>query len=132
MTADKAYASVWDAIEDTPAQAENMKLRSSLMMAISERVKASGLNQTQAAHLFAVTQPRMSDLMRGKINLFSLDMLVGMLSAAGIRIEIKVQPPNAKKVQAKTLNLPPIAKTRAVIPNGKNVGAKAARRRRAA
>jgi predicted XRE-type DNA-binding protein len=132
MTADKAYASVWDAIEDTPAQAENMKLRSSLMMAISERVKAAGLNQTQAAHLFAVTQPRMSDLMRGKINLFSLDMLVGMLSAAGIRIEIKVQLPNAKKVQSKTLNLPPIAKTRAVIPHGKNVGAKAARRRRAA
>jgi predicted XRE-type DNA-binding protein len=129
---DKAYASVWDAIEDTPAQAENMKLRSALMMAITEHVKAAGLNQTQAANLFAVTQPRMSDLMRGKINLFSLDMLVGMLSAAGIGIEMKVERPIAKTVQARSLNLP----KRAVTPKGKHhsvrVGAKAARRRRAA
>jgi predicted XRE-type DNA-binding protein len=141
---DKAYASVWDAIEDTPAQAENMKLRSALMMAISEHVKAAGLNQTQAANLFAVTQPRISDLMRGKINLFSLDMLVGMLSAAGIRIEMTVQRPIAKTAQARSLNLPRRASTRisraadreAVTPKGKRhvvlPAAKAARRRRAA
>jgi predicted XRE-type DNA-binding protein len=120
---DKAYASVWDAIEDTPAQAENMKLRSALMMAISEHVKAAGLNQTQAADLFAVTQPRISDLMRGKINLFSLDMLVGMLSAAGIGIEMKVHQPIAQKARV------PKAKLQHRVAN---VRAKAARRRAAA
>ena len=128
----KAYASVWDAIEDTAMQAENMKLRSALMMAISDHIKSLGLNQTRAADLFAVTQPRISDLMRGKISLFSLDMLVGMLSAAGIGIEMKVLRPIAKTVQARSLNLP----KRAVTPKGKHhvvhTGAKAARRRRAA
>jgi predicted XRE-type DNA-binding protein len=87
---DQVFASVWDAIEDTPPQAENMKLRSSLMMAISEHIKSNGLNQTQAAKLFGVTQPRISDLMRGKINLFSIDTLVAMLSSAGLQIEMKI------------------------------------------
>jgi predicted XRE-type DNA-binding protein len=90
------FASVWDAIEDTPAQAENMRLRSSLMMAISEHVKAKGLNQTQAAHLFGVTQPRISDLMRGKIGLFSIDTLVAMLSSAGLQVEMKIHGPAAR------------------------------------
>jgi predicted XRE-type DNA-binding protein len=52
-------------------------------MAISEHVKAKGLNQTQAAHLFGV-MPRISDLMRGKIGLFSIDTLVAMLSSASL------------------------------------------------
>jgi predicted XRE-type DNA-binding protein len=66
---------VWDAIEDTPAQAENMKLRSSLMMALKDQIAHEKLSQSQAAKLFGVTQPRVSDLMRGKIDLFSLDTL---------------------------------------------------------
>ena len=89
---DKAFKSVWDAIEDDPAQAANMKHRSALMMAISEHVKAKGLNQTEAAKLFAVSQPRISDLMRGKIGMFSIDTLVAMLAAAGIEIDIRVSP----------------------------------------
>jgi len=89
---DKAFKSVWDAIEEDPAQAANMKHRSALMMAISEHIKAKGLNQTQAAKLFAVSQPRISDLMRGKIGLFSIDTLVAMLAAAGIEIDIRVRP----------------------------------------
>jgi predicted XRE-type DNA-binding protein len=88
---DKAYKSVWDAIEDDPAQAANMKHRSRLMMAISEHIKSQGLTQTAAAKLFAVSQPRISDLKRGKIGLFSIDTLVAMLSAAGIGIDIKVR-----------------------------------------
>ena len=90
---DKAFASVWDAIEDNPAQAANMKHRSALMMAISEHIKSKGLSQTEAAKLFAVSQPRISDLMRGKISLFSIDTLVAMLAAAGIRIEMRVRVP---------------------------------------
>jgi predicted XRE-type DNA-binding protein len=84
------FASVWDAIEDTPAQAENMKLRSSLMMALKDHIASEGLSQSRAAKLFGVTQPRVSDLMRGKIELFGLDTLVNMLAAAGLRIELHV------------------------------------------
>ncbi len=84
------FASVWDAIEDTPAEAENMKLRSALMMALKEHIAGTGLSQSQAAKLFGVTQPRVSDLVRGKIDLFSLDALVNMASTAGLHIEIRV------------------------------------------
>jgi predicted XRE-type DNA-binding protein len=86
----KRFPSIWDAIEDTPAQAENMKLRSALMMALKERIDHEGLSQSQAAKLFGVTQPRISDLTRGKIELFGLDTLVNMAAAAGLRIEMRV------------------------------------------
>jgi hypothetical protein len=56
-----------DASEDTPEQAENMKLRSALMRALKEHISRAGLSQSQAAKLFGVTQPRVPDLMRGKI-----------------------------------------------------------------
>jgi predicted XRE-type DNA-binding protein len=84
------FASVWDAIEDTPEEAENMKLRSQLMMALKSQIDLREMSQAEAAKLFGVTQPRVSDLMRGKINLFSLDALVNMASAAGLHIEIQV------------------------------------------
>ncbi len=84
------FASVWDAIEDTPEEAENMKLRSGLMMALKAHVVRANLNQTEAARLFGVTQPRVSDLMRGKINLFGLDALVNMATAAGLHVEMRV------------------------------------------
>ncbi|CEE27852.1 helix-turn-helix domain-containing protein [Xanthomonas citri] len=84
------FASVWDAIEDTPPQAENMKLRSALMMALKDHIAREGLSQSQAAKVFGVTQPRVSDLMRGKIDLFSLDTLVNMLAAADLHIEMQV------------------------------------------
>lgn len=84
------FASVWDAIEDTPPQAENMKLRSALMMALKDHIAREGLSQSQAAKVLGVTQPRVSDLMRGKIDLFSLDTLVNMLAAADLHIEMRV------------------------------------------
>ena len=84
------FASVWDAIEDTPEEAENMKLRSGLMMALKTHLVRTDLSQSQAAKLFGVTQPRVSDLMRGKINLFSLDALVNMAAAAGMHVEMRV------------------------------------------
>ncbi len=85
------FASVWDAIEDTPAEAENMKLRSALMMALKGHIARAGMSQSQAAKLFGVTQPRVSDLLRGKINLFGLHTLVNMAVAAGLHVEIRVQ-----------------------------------------
>ena len=87
---DKQFTSVWDAIEGDPGQAENMKLRSRLMMALRDHIAGEGLSQAGAAKLLGVTQPRISDLVRGKIDLFSLDTLVNMLAAAGLHIELQV------------------------------------------
>ncbi len=85
------FTSIWDAIEDTPEEAENMKLRSVLMTALKNHITRTGMSQAQAAKLFGVTQPRVSDLMRGKINLFGLDALVNMATAAGLHIELQVR-----------------------------------------
>ena len=87
---DERYASVWDAIEADPGQAENMKLRSRLMMALRDHIAQDKLSQAAAAELLGVTQPRVSDLVRGKVDLFSLDTLVNMLAAAGLHVEIQV------------------------------------------
>ena len=76
------FSSVWDAIESTPMEAESMKLRSALMMALTNHVKQSGITQVRAARLFGVTQRRISDLLRGRINLFNLDALVDMVLAS--------------------------------------------------
>lgn len=67
-----------------------MKLRSALMIALKEHIARAGLSQSQAAKVFGVTQPRVSDLMRGKINLFGLDALVNMAAAAGLHIDLRI------------------------------------------
>lgn len=85
------FASVWDAIEDTSEAAENMKLRSVLMIALKAHIARAGLSQSQAAKVFGVTQPRVSDLMRGKINLFGLDALVNLAAAAGLHIDLRIR-----------------------------------------
>lgn len=87
---DESFASVWDAIADTPAEAENMRLRSALMMALERHIKVQGWSQADAARRLGVTQPRVSDLMRGKIDLFSLDTLVNMVTAAGLHVDMQV------------------------------------------
>jgi predicted XRE-type DNA-binding protein len=87
----KRFASVWDAIEDTPEQAENMKLRSPLMIALKDHMAGSHLSQAKIAKLFGVIQPRASNLMRGKINVFGLDALVNMATAAGLRVKLRVR-----------------------------------------
>ena len=92
------YESVWDAIADTPQEAASMKARSKLMMELGEIINTRKLRQKDAAELFGVTQPRISDLMRGKIHLFSLDMLMDMASTAGMRPEINVTKPRIKRV----------------------------------
>jgi predicted XRE-type DNA-binding protein len=84
------FESAWDAIEATPAQAENMKLRSSLMMALKDHIEETGMSQKAAAKLLGVTQPRISDLVRGRIDLFAIDSLVNMVAAGGLRVEVRV------------------------------------------
>ncbi len=93
MTDKQRFTSVWDAIEDTPQEAASMKARSSLMMELSTVIQSSGMTQSDAAALFGVTQPRVSDLMRGKINLFSLDTLIDMAATAGMSPTVKVSKP---------------------------------------
>ncbi len=61
------------------------------MLALKRHIERKELNQTEAARVFGVTQPRISNLMRGKIELFGLDMLVNMLSAAGLRVTLQVK-----------------------------------------
>jgi predicted XRE-type DNA-binding protein len=89
MNANK-FDNIWEAIEDTPAEAENMKLRSTLMMALSEHIVSMGMSQADAAKRFGVTQPRISDLMQGKIDRFGLDALVNMAASAGLHIKIQI------------------------------------------
>ena len=84
------FDSVWDAIEVTKARAENIRLRSSLMMSLKDHIARGGLSQSQAAKVFGVTQPRVSDLIRGKIEPFGLDSLVNMAAAAGLHVEMRV------------------------------------------
>ena len=86
----ETFESVWDAIEDTPEEAANMKLRSALMMAINDHIRSSGWTQQEAARRLRVTQPRISDLMRGKIDLFGLDTLVNLITAAGLQVQMRV------------------------------------------
>ena len=87
----KKFQSVWDAIEDTPQQAASMRARSELVMELTELIKRRGMTQVEAAKLFAVTQPRISDLMRGKVDLFSLDSLMDMAAVAGLAPHIKIK-----------------------------------------
>jgi predicted XRE-type DNA-binding protein len=87
----KVYESVWDAIESDSAKAENLKLRSALMLALTRHIKREDLTQAEAAKAFGVTQPRISNLIHGKIDAFALDMLVKMAAAAGLRVTMRVE-----------------------------------------
>ncbi len=98
----KRFASVWDALEDTPQAAASMKARSTLMMELSSYIERHGLTQTQAADLLGVTQPCISDLMRGKINLFSLDMLLNMAASAGMSPVLKLSKPRPSAAKTST------------------------------
>jgi predicted XRE-type DNA-binding protein len=72
-------------------EAEHLKLRSDLMIEIRKVIEARGLRQAAAATLFGVSQPRISDLVRGKIDLFSIDTLIDMLAHAGVRVSFVVK-----------------------------------------
>ena len=70
-----------------PKEAENLKIRADLMIHISKLIRSRRLTQAQTAALFGVTQPRVSDLVRGKIERFSIDTLVAMLGHAGVQVQ---------------------------------------------
>jgi predicted XRE-type DNA-binding protein len=89
MTRRSRFASVWDAIE-SPREAASLKARAEVANAVLEEIERRSLTQSRAAALLGVTQPRISDLMRGKLDLFSLDSLVEMAGRAGFKVGIKL------------------------------------------
>jgi predicted XRE-type DNA-binding protein len=74
-----------------PEEAESLRIRSELMVQIRLLIERRKLTQAAAAKLFRVTQPRISDLVRGKIELFSIDTLVDMLARAKVKVQLRVQ-----------------------------------------
>ena len=95
----QTFTSIWDAIEDTPQAAASMRARSTLLMELANIIQQRGMTQAEAAELFGVTQPRISDLMRGKFNLFSLDMLMNMAATAGMSPMVKLSKPKSLPVK---------------------------------
>ncbi|MGH9607515.1 MAG: helix-turn-helix domain-containing protein [Terracidiphilus sp.] len=87
----KAFANVWDAIAETPEEAANLELRYELMERISAIVRQNGWTQAEAARRCGVSQPRISDLQRGRISRFSLDALVNIAAMLGRRVKIQLE-----------------------------------------
>lgn len=85
------YASVWDALADTPEQAANLQARADLMRQIAELIQAAGWKQVEAAERCGVTQPRINDLLRGRVSRFSLDALVNIATALGRRVSLELE-----------------------------------------
>jgi predicted XRE-type DNA-binding protein len=89
MTRHKRFASVWDAIE-MPEEAASLKARAEVASRLIDEIARRELTQSRAAALFGVTQPRVSDLVRGRLDLFSLDTLVEMAGRAGFKVGIRL------------------------------------------
>jgi predicted XRE-type DNA-binding protein len=87
----KIYDSVWDALSDNPGEAANMKARAELMRALQALVRRAGWTQVEAARRCGITQPRMNDLLRGRISKFSLDALVNLPAASGRQVHIALE-----------------------------------------
>ena len=86
----ESYASVWDAIADTPEEAANLRLRAELIDKITALVAEKAWTQVDAARHCGVTQPRMNDLLRGRISRFSLDALVNIAASLGRRVHVEL------------------------------------------
>ncbi len=86
----QTFESVFDALADTPAEAANLTARAEILSALSRRVRSWNLSQEAAAARLGITRPRLNDLLRGKLGKFSLDALVNLATAAGLRLEIRV------------------------------------------
>jgi predicted XRE-type DNA-binding protein len=87
---EQRFKSVWDAIERSPEEAANMKARSDVLTAIRKVVDGWDVTQAEAARRLGINQPRMNDLLRGKIDKFSLDALMNLAARAGLSVQVKV------------------------------------------
>jgi predicted XRE-type DNA-binding protein len=80
----------------SPAEARNLRIRSELMTALRKCIESEGWTQAHAAKRLKVSQPRISDLTRGKISRFSLDTLVNMLTYAGMDVAVRITQPSRR------------------------------------
>ena len=90
MNETETFASVWDAVADTPAEAANLRARAQLMQKIADIVNENGWKQAEAARRCGVTQPRINDLLRGRVSRFSLDALVNIATALGREVHVEI------------------------------------------
>ena len=84
----KSFVNVWDAIIEDKAERANLKIRSELMIRLENYISDNNLTQEKAAEIFGIKQPRVSDIVKGKINKFTIDYLVNMAGKAGIDVKI--------------------------------------------
>jgi predicted XRE-type DNA-binding protein len=84
------FASVWDALEDTAAEAANMRARSALMIAVRSKVESWKVSQSEAAQRLGLTQPRIKSFKRGRIDKFSLDALMNLARPAGLTVRLEI------------------------------------------
>jgi predicted XRE-type DNA-binding protein len=89
---EQRFDSVWDALEASPAAAANMKARAEIMVALSETIEGWSTSQAAAAKRLGVTQPRLNDLLRGRITKFSLDALMKLATRAGLAVRVEIRP----------------------------------------
>jgi predicted XRE-type DNA-binding protein len=86
----RSFKSIWDALEDTPAKSASMAMRSHILIAIEQEVRGWKITQAKAAHRLGIAQPRLNDLLRGKIENFSVDTLIDLAAKAGLSIRVGV------------------------------------------
>src|SRR5271157_378735 len=101
MRANKGSENVFVDCGFPPAEAENLRIRAKMMMALTAYIQERKITQSRAAKIMGVSQPRISDLVRGKIGLFTIDTLVNMVSAAGLKVDVDITAgrPRAKNKQ---------------------------------
>ena len=87
----QTFKSVWDSLEDSTESAASMRLRADLMIAVQRYVDKSEATQAHAAKQLGISQPRLNDLLRGRIDKFSVDALVIMLAKVGKQVSIKIR-----------------------------------------
>ncbi len=86
----QTFENVWQALEVSPAEAANMSMRASLLIAIEQKVKSWKVTQSEAARRLKISQPRLNDLLRGRIGNFSLDALIALAAEAGLSVRLEI------------------------------------------
>jgi predicted XRE-type DNA-binding protein len=91
MTDQQTFTSVFDAIIDTPEQSANLQARAELMQQIADIIQANAWTQTEAAKHCGITQPRINDLLKGRLSKFSLDALINIAASLGHRVHVTLE-----------------------------------------
>jgi predicted XRE-type DNA-binding protein len=92
MRVTKGNENVFVACGFSPAEAESLRMRSEMIIALTSYIEDRKISQAQAARIMGVSQPRISDLLRGRIGTFTLDTLVNMLTSAGLKVDLSIKP----------------------------------------